>query len=438
MNPFFHKHSRLKPLSPKRTTTVTVLDIGSSKIACTIAKLRPIDASAAFLPHRTHTVDLIGFGHQRARGIKSGVIVDMDAAEQSIRLAVDAAERMSGLTIESLIVNISAGHLSSEAYTASVAIGGHEVEDADIRRVLEAGSVHSLREGRLVVHSLPIGFSLDEATFIRDPRGMLGETLSVDMHVVSADSAPIRNILLCIERCHLHVDAVVATPYASGLAVLVDDEAELGTCVIDCGGGTTTLAVFQNGRFVHADGLPVGGHHITTDIAVGLSTSLQQAERLKTLHGSPLPCPSDDHEFLTITQIGDEAEANQVPRAQLVKIIRPRVEEILELVRDKLKAAGFLSSASRCVVLTGGASQLTGFGEVARRILGRQVRIGRPLGFSGLPESAKGPAFATVFGLSVYPQIAQIEQVEPRKMRQLMTGTDGYFARMGTWIRESF
>jgi cell division protein FtsA len=196
--------------------------------------------------------------------------------------------------------------------------------------------------------------------------------------------------------------------------------------------------VFQGGRFVHADGLPVGGHHITTDIAMGLSTSIQQAERLKTLHGSPLPCPSDDHEFLSVTHVGDDNEATQVPRAQLVKIIRPRVEEILELVRDKLKASGAFNSG-RCVVLTGGASQLTGLGEVARRILGRQVRIGRPLGVSGLPESAKGPAFATVFGLTIYPQIAQIEQVEPRKMRQLMTGTDGsYFARMGAWIRESF
>ncbi len=416
---------------------VTVLDIGSSKIACAIAKLRPVSASN-YLPHRTHTVELVGFGHQRARGIKSGVIVDMDAAEQSIRLAVDAAERMAGLTIESLIVNISSGHLSSEAYAASVSIGGHEVEDADIRRVLEAGSVHSLREGRLVVHSLPVGFSLDETTSIRDPRGMIGETLSVDMHVISADSAPIRNILLCVERCHLHVDAVVATPYASGLSVLVDDETELGACLVDCGGGTTTLAVFQHGRFVHANGIPVGGHHITTDIAVGLSTSIQQAERLKTLHGSPLPCPSDDHEFLSVTQAGDDAETVQVPRAQLVKIIRPRVEEMLELVRGKLKASGFLNQMGRCIVLTGGASQLTGLSEAARRILGSQVRIGRPLGVSGLPEAAKGPAFATVFGLAIYPQIAQIEQVEPRKMRQLMTGTDGYMARMGAWIRESF
>lgn len=437
MSSLLRKNSRLKPLSPKRSTTVTVLDIGSSKIVCAIARLRPVDEQF-MLPHRTHTVELVGFGHHRARGIKSGMIIDMDAAEQSVRLAVDAAERMSGLTVESLIVNISAGRLSSEAYSASVAIDGHEVEDIDIRRVLEAGSAHSLREGRSVVHSLPINFSLDEATSIRDPRGMLGDSLGVDMHVVSADSAPIRNIVLCIERCHLHVDAMVATPYASGLSVLVDDEAELGACVVDCGGGTTSLAVFENGRFIHADSVAVGGHHITTDIAMGLSTPLQLAERLKTLHGSPLPCPSDEHEFLTVTQVGDEEESSQIPRSQLVKIIRPRVEEILEIVRDKLKASNLLSQAGRCIVLTGGASQLTGLGEVARRILGRQIRIGRPLGVSGLPESAKGPTFATVFGLTIYPQIAQIEQVEPRRMQQLMTGTDGYFSRMGSWIKESF
>lgn len=431
------KNSRLRPLSPKRSTTVTVLDIGSSKVVCAIARLRPIDTSQ-MLPGRTHTVELVGFGHHRSRGIKSGTIIDMDAAEQSIRLAVDAAERMSGLTVESLIVNITAGRLTSEAYAASVAIDGHEVEDVDIRRVLEAGSAHSLRDGRSVVHSLPVGFSLDDATSIRDPRGMLGEMLSVDMHVVSADSAPIRNIILCVERCHLHVDAIVATPYASGLSVLVDDESELGACVVDCGGGTTSLAVFQHGRFVHADAIPVGGHHITTDIAMGLSTPIAQAERLKTLHGSPLPCPSDEHEFLTVTQVGDENEANQIPRSHLTRIIRPRVEEILEIVRDKLKASALLKEAGRCVVLTGGASQLTGLGEVARRILGRQVRIGRPLGVSGLAEAAKGPAFAAVFGLTIYPQIAQIEQIEPRRMRQLMTGTDGYFSRMGSWIRESF
>jgi len=433
------KGSRLKPLSPKKATTVSVLDIGSSKIACIIAHLKPCDASSV-LPNRTHTAELVGYGHQRSRGLKSGAIVDMDAAEQAIRLAVDAAERMSGLTVESLIVNLSSGRLASEAYHAKVSIGGHEVEDGDIQRVLDAGSAHSIRDGRSVVHALPIGFTLDEAHGIRDPRGMLGEALGVDMHVVTAETAPVRNILLCIERCHLRVDAVVATPYAAGLAALVDDEAELGVTVVDMGGGTTSLAVFHEGRFVHADLIPVGGNHVTNDIARGLSTPITHAERLKTLHGSPLPCPSDERELLTVPHTGDETDLpSHVPRSQLVRIIRPRIEETIELVRDRLVASGHAGLAGRCVVLTGGACLLTGVTEVARRILGKQVRIGRPLGISGLPESAKGPAFATAVGLAVYPQVAQIEQFEPRRTRSLRTGTGGnVFSRVGSWIRESF
>lgn len=432
------RSGRLRPLSPKKATTVTVLDIGSSKIVCLIAHLKPIEASGV-LPNRTHTAEIVGFGHQRSRGVKGGAIVDMDAAEQAIRLAVDAAERMSSLTVESLIVNLSAGRLSSDAYAAHVTIGGHEVEDGDIQRVLEAGSAHSIRDGRSVVHAVPIGFSLDDATGIRDPRGMLGETLGIDMHVVSAETAPVRNILFCIERCHLHVDAIVATPYASGLAALVDDEAELGAAVVDLGGGTTSLAVFSEGRFVHAEVIRVGGDHVTNDIARGLGTPLVHAERLKTLHGSPLPCPSDDREFLSVPHTGDDGDVpSQVARSQLVRIIRPRVEETIELVRDRLRASGHMATAGRCIVLTGGAAQLTGLTEVARRILGKQVRIGRPLGIGGLPESAKGPAFSASVGLTVYPQVAQIEQLQPRRMRMLKVAGGGPIASIRDWFRESF
>jgi cell division protein FtsA len=433
------KSGRLRPLSPKKATTVSILDIGTSKIVCVIAHLKPIEGNET-LPNRTHRAELVGIGHQRSRGVKGGAIVDMDAAEQAIRFAVDAAERMSGLTVESLLVNLSAGKLASEAYAAQVAIGGHAVEDGDIQRVLDAGSAHSIREGRSVVHALPIGFSLDAAHGIRDPRGMLGETLGVDMHVVTADSPPVRNILLCIERCHLQVDAIVATPYASGLAALVDDEAELGVAVVDMGGGTTSLAVFHEGRFVHADCVPVGGQHVTNDIARGLSTPISHAERLKTLHGSPLPCPSDEREFLSVPHTGEDGEVpSQVPRAQLVRIVKPRVEETLELVRDRLVKSGFAPIAGRCIVLTGGASQLTGVVEVARRVFGKQVRIGRPLGISGLPESAKGPAFSAAVGLCVYPQVAQLEQFEPRRTTFLRTGTGGgAISRLGSWLRNSF
>ena len=187
---------------------------------------------------------MIGIGHQKSRGVKSGVVVDLDRAEQAIRLAVDAAERMAGLTVDSLIVNLAAGRLKSETFSATINLGGHEVDEADIKRVLAAGAKQALKAEREVVHSLPIGFSLDGERGVRDPRGMVGDTLGVDMHVLTGDAAPLRNLELCINRSHLSVERMVATPYASGLAALVDDELEMGAACIDMGGGTTTISVF--------------------------------------------------------------------------------------------------------------------------------------------------------------------------------------------------
>ncbi|WP_421722851.1 cell division protein FtsA [Bauldia sp.] len=432
-----------KRSSGRRSSIVSVLDIGSSKICCLIARVKPFaaDERQESLGGRTHAVEVLGIGHQRSRGIKSGVVVDIDAAEHAIRLAVDAAERRAGLTIHSLIVNVSAGRLASETYSASVALSGKTVEDSDIGRVLAAGRRHSVSDGRSVVHALPIGYSLDADAGIADPRGMVGERLGVDMHMVSGDTQPLDNIDLCIARCHLSVERVVATPYASGLSVLVDDESELGCACIDFGGGTTTLAVFMKGQFVHVDSIAIGGQHITTDIARGLSTRLDVAERLKTVHGSALPSAVDERESITVPAMGhDDGEMDShVPRSALTRIIRPRVEEILELTRDRLNASGFAALVGRRMVLTGGASQLTGLAESARRVLARNVRLGRPLGIAGMPELARGPAFATAAGLVIYPQVATMEQCDTgRSWRPAMTGTGGYFARVGHWIRESF
>lgn len=435
---YFGKTSRLKPLSPRKATLVSGLDIGSSKIVCVIAKLKP-DETLADHPHRSHAVEVIGFGQHRSMGVKNGAIVDLDAAEQAIRMAVDAAERMSGLTIESVIVNITAGKLASETYAASVAIGGHEIEDADIHRVLKVGAAHSISEGRNVVHALPVAYELDHTPGILDPRGMVGNELGVDMHVVTVEAATYRNVMVCVERCHLHVDALVASPYASALSTLVADEMELGAAVVDIGGGSTSLAVVHRGRFIHCDAIPVGGNHVTNDIAQCLSTPLGYAERLKTLHGSPLPCASDERELLTYPHIGDEEEAaGQISRAQLVSIIRPRVEETLELIHGRLKASGCEQIAGRCIVLTGGACELQGLTEVARRIFGKQVRIGRPLGVANLPETARRPSYSTVTGLAIYPQMARMEQFESRGSRTLRTGTGGYFSRVGAWFKDSF
>jgi len=439
MTLFGTQDARSRPFS-RRPSIVSVLDVGTTKVCCLIARLTPRPASDC-LPGRTHSVEVLGIGHQRSRGMKSGVVSNLDQAEQSIRQAVDAAERMAGVTVESLIVNLSCGRLASETYTAGVGLAGQPVSETDIGRVLAAGRRHSVSDGRGVVHSLPIGYSLDADSGIADPRGMIGSRLGVDMHVVTADAPPLRNLELCINRCHLSIEMMVATPYASGLATLADDEAELGSACIDFGGGTTTIAVFMKGQFVHTDAIAVGGQHITTDIARGLSAKLEDAERMKTMHGSALPSIADDRDFHSVPPIGDdEGEvATQVPRSSLTRIIRPRVEEILELVRDRLNASGFAGMVGRRMVLTGGGSQLNGIVEAARRILARNVRLGRPLGVSGMPDVARGPAFSTAVGLLIYPQVAEMEQFDAGYDTYFQkTGTGGYLARVGQWFKESF
>ena len=430
---------RMKALSARKSAILSVLDIGTSKIVCLIARLLPMEASDT-LRGRTHRCRILGIGHQRSRGIKAGGVVDMDEAEQAIRLAVDAAERMAGVQVESVIVNATGGRIGSQLFHADIHIGGKPVSENDIHRVLEAATARTATQGRAVLHAIPTGFSLDGARGIHAPRGMIGEGLGADMHVVGADAAGLRNLMLAVERCHLKIEAIVGTPYAAGLSVLVDDESELGAAVIDMGAGTTSIGVFADNYLRHVDAVAVGGNHITMDVARGLNTSVADAERLKTLYGSCITAASDDRESIAVAQVGEDAgEPNHMPKSQLVRIIKPRVEEILELARDRLKAAGFAGQAGRRLVLTGGASQLTGMQETARRILSPQVRIGRPLGIEGLPESAKSPAFAASVGLMVYPQVAGIEHFEPRRAGLLpATGTDGYITRVGRWLKESF
>jgi cell division protein FtsA len=430
---------KAKPVSPKRSALVAALDVGTSKIACLIARLKPQSGQDAGR-QRSHTVDVIGFGHTYARGIKGGAVVDLQAAEEAMRQAIDLAERSAKLQLESVMVSISAGKPASELMSASITVNGSTVADHDIARVMAAGSRHSARSGRAVLHSLPIGYTLDGVAGIREPRGMLGRNFGIDMHVMTAEMSIIRNLMYAIESCHIDVASMVASPYAAALSVLADDEGDLGAAVIDMGAGTTTMSVFSGGRFVHGDGFALGGHHVTMDIARGLNSRIADAERIKTLYGSVMAGGSDERDMISVPPVDhDDRDApHYVSRAQLVRIVKPRVEEILEMVRDRLAASPFAAEPRGRVVLTGGACQLTGLPELATQMLGRPVRIGRPLGIGGLPDEAKGPAFAVSTGLLVYPQLAHLEPSEPRSTRHSMTGTGGYFARVGRWLRESF
>lgn len=431
---------RLKPLSSRKSATLSVLDIGTNKIVCLVAELLPVE-SLETLRGRTHLARIVGIGHQRSLGLKGGAVVDLEAAEGAIRQAIHAAERMAKVEIQSVIVNLTGGRLGSQHFEGGSAIRGGSVAPSDVQRVLAAASMHTLRPGRAVLHALPTGFSLDAQPNIVEPCGMIGERLGVDLHVVTAEAAAARNLMLAVERCHVGIEAVIATPYAAGLSALVDDEAEMGVVVVDMGGGTTSVGVFSGGHLVHVDGLAVGGHHVTMDIARGLTTRVSAAERLKTLYGSCLATSSDDRDMIAVHQVDEDERdiPHHLPKSQLVRIIRPRVEEILELVRERLKGAGFAAQAGRRVVLTGGASQLVGLPDVAKKILQGQIRIGRPLGIKGLPEAAKGPAFSAAVGMLVYPQVAHAEHFEPRSSGFFAgTGTDGYLSRVGRWIRDSF
>lgn len=409
-----------------RSGLVAALDIGSTKIACFIARTGEAD------------LQIIGIGHQVSRGIGSGAIVDLDAAADAIRATVEAAEQMAGENIRQVVVNLGSGDARSRRMAYEIAIAGHEIGDADLRHVLDPAV---LRQGmpadHELIHTLPVGYTIDGHKGVRDPRGMFGERLGANVHVISASHSALRNLATCIAHCHLEVEAKVVSPFASALACLVDDERQLGVTLIDMGGGTTTMAIYFDGELVHTDGIPVGGIHVTNDIARGLSTPVSHAERMKTLYGSAVPSPSDDREVLKVPLIGEpDGEPNPVPRSMLVGIIRPRLEETFEMVRARLEETGFDKVGGRRVVLTGGASQLPGAREVAGVILDRQVRLGRPRPIRGLAEASSGPAFATCAGLLhfVVSNPAEAEQAAYRPTEE----PSGRFGRLGQWLRENF
>src|SRR5262245_48795639 len=348
---------KMKPLAPNRSVLVAALDVGTSKIACLIGRLRPSPPEDS-LRLRSHSVDVIGFGHTLARGMKAGTVIDLAEAEAAVRQCADLAERTAKMQLDSVIISVSAGRPTSEQISASIEVVGSAIGEGDIARVLAAGSRHSARPGRAVLHSLPIGYVLDHAHGVHDPRGMLAREFGIDMHVVTVDASAARNLMLAIERSHLAVEAMVTSPYAAGLSALADDEAELGAAVVDMGAGTTTLAAFRGTRFVHADGFALGGRHVTMDLARGLNARIADAERTKTLYGSVLTGGSDERDMIAIPPVdNDDREAPHfVSRASLARIIRPRVEEILEMVRDRLAASPFAAEPRGRVVLTGGAS----------------------------------------------------------------------------------
>ena len=422
----------------KRQRIVTALDVGTSKICCLIAKTSP---APDWFEGKGEAVqfEVLGFDHTRAEGLKAGMVAHLDSAEACIRSAVDAAERMAGVTVEDVHVSVTCGRLRSESFSASVALPSGAVREDDILRLLAGGRQYAARDKRSVLHALPTSYRIDENSGISEPQGMCGERLSVELHAVTADEVAMRNIMLCVERCYLGVASLVAAPYASALSVITPDEAKFGVACIDFGAGTTTLSVFADGHFIHADGIALGGNAITTDIARTLGAPLEHAERLKTLHGSAFATISDEREIITYPAVTalPQPSLNQITKAQLALIIRPRIEEILDLMRRRLAASGVASEATQHLVLTGGGSQLTGIAELATNMFGRTARLGRPRSLSGLPAVAAAPDFASSIGLLLQWERGDDRLSGRAEQRFLRTGT-GYFARVGEWIRDNF
>ena len=424
------------------------LDIGSSKIACLIAR-QMHDG-----PPR-----VVGIGHQLAEGVKQGSVSNMEALQYSIGQAVSAAEQMAGEVLQSVTVNISGPHLSSRTVDIELPLNGREVTESDLSRIQAQGQTmipedthgHALE----LIHTLPVHYAIDGQKSIRDPLGMTGNMLNAQMHLIAAGFGPVRTLSTAIARCHLDVNKAVAAPYASGLACLVEDEMDLGSLIIDMGAGTTSFAVFFEGNVVYADGIALGGGHVTNDIARGLTTSVANAERLKTLYGNAIPSSMDSREIIDVPLVGEEApeNANHIPKSHLISIIQPRIEEILELVRGKMEKSGFNNIAGRRVVLTGGASQMPGVRELAQHMLDKQVRLGRPLrvarpsspgsrsggaSFTGLAESTSGPAFATTAGLLAIAM--QTDLATPGTFSggsRVMGGGNATLNRIGLWLKQN-
>ena len=415
----------------KNTEIVGLLDIGTSKVACLIAALEPGDR-----PGEARKARVLGIGHLRSRGLKAGVITDLAEAEGVVRAAIAQAERMAHLTLDEVFVSVSCGRLQSSNFAASVDIDGGVGRAEDIDRLMTGGHSWAERDGRTLIHLNRIGFRVDGAAGSRDPRGMAAGRLSADLHTVAADEAPVRNLMLVVERCYLSVRALIATPYASALAATSEEERRLGVTCIDIGAGTATVAAFADSHFIHAGSIAVGGHHLTLDIAQALQTPLAEAERIKTLYGTMIVAQSDEHEAFSYALAGEEEGARgQTTKANLAGIVRPRMANILALVRERLGQSGVAPYAGERVVLTGGASDLVGLGEFAANTLGRPVRVSRPQASAGLPQGVCSPSFSTVAGLLAVAAAGGEEATAYRDREALGAG---YFGRVGQWLKTGF
>ena len=407
---------------------IAALDVGTSKVTCFIAERNGQGELA-----------IVGIGQDTAEGLKAGTVTDMAAAVKSIGTAVHRAEVMADTRVRELFVSVSGGAPRSTHADISLDVSGRQIGNTDIQAAFDVARADGAIEGREIVHAVSTAYDLDGSRGIRDPKGMYGNQLRVQLHIVSVAHGAFRNLLSCLSRCDLDLEAPVISAYASGLACLVEDEKDLGVTIIDMGCGGTGLASFSGGEFNWTATVPLGGAHVTNDIALGLTTPLANAEHMKRLYASAIGGPADSREMIEVPQLGEPElhSARQIPRSLLTGIVRPRLEETFELVRDFLDSSGTAGASARRIVLTGGASQLQGVGELASEMLEKQIRLARPLPVQGLAEAVAGPNCATCAGLLIYAAERHDDSQTRRQMREHTSPqlAESALGRIGQWLR---
>jgi cell division protein FtsA len=394
---------------------IAILDVGTTKIACLILRFDGVedtrDSDGVGSMAGQSNFRVIGAATTRSRGVRFGEIAVMNETERAIRTAVQAAQKMANVRVDHCIACFAGAEPRSYGLAGEWDLQDSVVTEQDVARVLSACDVPDIGQGREVLHAHPVNFSLDHRTGLGDPRGQIGNRLACDMHMLSVEASVVQNLLYCIKRCDLELAGIASSAYVSGISSLVEDEQELGSACIDMGGGSTGISIFMKKHMIYADSVRLGGDHVTSDISKGLQVPLVVAERIKTKHGGVQATGMDDREMIEIGgDTGDwDKDRRQVSRTELIGIIRPRVEEILEDVAARLNAGFFDQLPSQQIVLTGGASQIPGLDGLASRILGQRVRMGRPLRVQGLPQAATGPAFSGAVGLSLFAAHPQDE-----------------------------
>ncbi len=408
---------------------IAALDIGSSKVSALIVTIDP-----------DGRLRVLGTGQRESRGVKRGYVTDMDASEVAVREAVEIAERISGVTIDDVWASFGAGGLNSDIANVEVELGGHRVEQSDIDELLREGQA-AIKDGeRAVLHAHPALYTIDGVEGVKHPLGLHADRLGVDIHVVTADPAPLRNIDYVIRSAHLGVKAIIASPVAAALACLTEEERELGVALVEMGAEVTNVSLHAGGMLVGLRSIPLGAKDITDDIACAFGVQRRDAERLKCFYGSAMTSPRDNHEMIDAAPIGSDenAEPTRITRAQLMTVIRQQVEDLTSRIDVALKSLGFTGPVGRQVVLTGGGAELKNIADYMQGVLGRAVRVGRPRTITGLPEAHSGPAFSTLVGLVMLVGSGNQDLRDVGKNARPVKSGSGLFGRLVQALKQSY